>query len=160
MRLPWVKHGVLFVNLTRRPENTYNFPQDEKFIGACMIILGVMVSLLLLGVIIRFAFSPQTDKLVKRAAIIALGAIGLAIAVCMIMMITGPEAVMEEEVFAGLPLAEPVTAGISSNRVYILVLGSLMLALIGVWKPSTGSGQVSPTNGGKGTTSSTSMQTP
>jgi multisubunit Na+/H+ antiporter MnhB subunit len=96
-----------------------------------MLIPGVVVSLILLGVIIRFALSPRTDRLVKRAALIALGAIGLAILVCMIMALTAPEAVVEEEVFAGLPLAEPVAAGISPNRVYLLILGSVMLALIG-----------------------------
>jgi multisubunit Na+/H+ antiporter MnhB subunit len=97
-----------------------------------MIVPGVIASLILLGVIIRFALSPRTDRLVKRAALIALGAIGLAILACMIMVIAGPEAVVEEEVFAGLPLAEPVATGISPYRIYLLVLGSAMLALIGL----------------------------
>jgi hypothetical protein len=96
-----------------------------------MIILGIIVSILLLGVIIRFALSPQTDKLVKRAALIALGAIGLAILACLIAVIAGPKAVVEEEVFAGLPLAEPVAVGISPNRISMLILGFIMLALIG-----------------------------
>jgi hypothetical protein len=96
-----------------------------------MLILGVIASLILLAAIIRFALSPQTDRLVKRAAIIALGVIGLAIVACLIAVVAGPEAVVEEEVFAGLPLAEPVVAGISPNRIYMLILGSVMLALIG-----------------------------
>jgi hypothetical protein len=97
-----------------------------------MIILGVIASLILLGVIIRFALSPQTDKLVKRVAIIALGAIGLAIMACLMAVIVGPKAAAEEEVFDGLPLAEPVATGIGSNRISMLVLGSIMLALIGL----------------------------
>jgi hypothetical protein len=97
-----------------------------------MIILGVMVSLLFLGMIIRFALSPQTDKPVKRAAIIALGIIGLAILACLIAVIAGPKAMVEEEVFSGLPLEEPVAIGISPNRIPMLILGFIMLALIGI----------------------------
>jgi multisubunit Na+/H+ antiporter MnhF subunit len=96
-----------------------------------MIILGVIVSIALLAVIIRFALSPQTDKLVKRAALIALGAISLAIVACLVLLITGPKAVEEEEVFAGLPLAEPVAVA-NPNRVYMLVVGFIMLLFVGL----------------------------
>jgi low temperature requirement protein LtrA len=96
-----------------------------------MIILGVIVSLALLAVIIRFALSPKTGKPVKRAALIALGAIGLALVACLIMIIAGPRATEEEEVFAGLPLAEPVAA-VDSNRAYMLALGVIMLLFVGL----------------------------
>jgi multisubunit Na+/H+ antiporter MnhF subunit len=96
-----------------------------------MIIVGAIVSLALLAVIIRFALSPQTEKPVKRAAIIALAAIGLSIVVCLVMVITGPKTTEEEQVFAGLPLAEPV-AVVNSGRVYMLVLGLVMLLFVGL----------------------------
>jgi multisubunit Na+/H+ antiporter MnhB subunit len=96
-----------------------------------MIIVGAVISLALLAVIIRFALSPQTDKPVKRAALIALGAIGLAIVACLVIVIAGPRATEEEEVFAGLPLAEPVTV-VNSNRIYMLAFGIIMLLFVGL----------------------------
>jgi preprotein translocase subunit YajC len=96
-----------------------------------MVILGTIVSLVLLVTIIRFALSPQTDRLVKRAALIALAAIALALVVCLVMVITGPDAVEEEEVFAGLPLAETVAVA-NPNRTYMLILGLIMLLLVGL----------------------------
>jgi hypothetical protein len=96
-----------------------------------MIIIGILVSIALLVVIIRFALSPQTDKLVKRAALIALGAICLAIVACLVMILTGPKAVEEEEVFAGLPLAEPVEVA-NPAKAYMLVVGIIMLLFVGL----------------------------
>jgi membrane protease YdiL (CAAX protease family) len=97
-----------------------------------MIIVGILVSLALLVVIIRFALSPKTERLVKRAARIALAAIGLALIVCLVMVIAGPVEEEEEEVFAGLPLAEPVAAAGDPNRAYMLVLGLIMLFFVGL----------------------------
>jgi hypothetical protein len=96
-----------------------------------MIIAGVFVSLALLGVIIRFALSKKTEKPVKRAAVIALAAISLAIIVCLIMIASGSGAVEEEPVFSGLPLAEPVQA-VSSNTGYIMVFGIIILLFLGL----------------------------
>jgi low temperature requirement protein LtrA len=96
-----------------------------------MIIVGVVVSIALLTVIIRFALSPKTEKPVKRAALIALGAICLAIVACLIMALTGPTAVEEEEVFAGLPLAEPVAVA-DPERVYMLAAGFILLLFVGL----------------------------
>jgi amino acid transporter len=97
-----------------------------------MIIVGALVSLAFLAMIIRFALSPQTDRLVKRAALIALAAIALTIIVCLVMVIAGPGAEEEEEVFAGLPLAEPVVPAGNPNRVYMLVLGVIVLLFVGL----------------------------
>jgi hypothetical protein len=97
-----------------------------------MIVVGAIVSLALLAMIIRFALSPKTDRLVKRAALIALAAIALAIIVCLVMALAGPGAEEEEEVFAGLPLAEPVAVAVDSNRVYMLVFGVIMLLFVGL----------------------------
>jgi hypothetical protein len=96
-----------------------------------MIIVGVLVSLALLGVIVRFALSPKTEKPVKRAAVIALAVISLAIIVCLIMIVSGPGVVEEEPVFSGLPLAEPVQVA-DPNTIYILIFGIIMLLFLGL----------------------------
>jgi small-conductance mechanosensitive channel len=96
-----------------------------------MLILGVIASLALLAAIIRFALSPQTDRLVRRAALIALAVIALALVVCLIVLITGPDAVEEEEVFAGLPLAETVPVS-NPNKGYMLIMGLIMLLFVGL----------------------------
>lgn len=96
-----------------------------------MIIVGIIVSLALLAVIIRFALSPRTDKPVKLAAIIALGAIGLAIVACLIIVITGPKATEEEAVFTDFLPAEPAAAG-KSGSAYLLAVGFIMLLFVGL----------------------------
>ena len=96
-----------------------------------MIIVGAVVSLALLAVIIRLALSPRTERPVKRAALIALGAIGLAIVVCLAMAITGPGSTEEEAAFVGLPLAEPVTV-VNSGKIYMLIFGVIMLLFVGL----------------------------
>jgi multisubunit Na+/H+ antiporter MnhB subunit len=96
-----------------------------------MIIAGAIVSIGLLVVIIRFALSPQTEKPVKRAALIALGAICLTIVACLVMVLAGPKATEEETVFAGLPLAESVEV-VDSGRIYMALLGIVMLLFVGL----------------------------
>ena len=96
-----------------------------------MIILGVIFSFALLAVIIRFALSRQSDRLVKRAALIALAVIGLTIVVCLVVIMTGPQATEEEAVFTGLPLAEQV-AVVNSGRLYVLIVGIIMLLFVGL----------------------------
>jgi hypothetical protein len=96
-----------------------------------MIILGVIVSILFLGMLIRLVLSPGTDRLLKRAALIALGVIGLAIIACLIVVVAGFKGPETEEVFVGFPLDEPAPAA-NSGRAYTLVAGSIMLALIGL----------------------------
>ncbi|MDR1249696.1 MAG: hypothetical protein LBK63_10370 [Treponema sp.] len=95
-----------------------------------MLILGVIVSILFLGMIIRLVLSSRTDRLVKRAALIALGVIGLAIVGCLIMAVAGFKEPETEEVFAGFPLSEPEDSA-NPGRAYTLIFGSIMLALIG-----------------------------
>jgi formate hydrogenlyase subunit 3/multisubunit Na+/H+ antiporter MnhD subunit len=97
-----------------------------------MIILGAIVSIVLLVVIIRFALSPQTDRLVKRAALVALGAIALAIVACLVMVLAGPKKAEEEAVFSGLTPAEPVAAVVDPGRIYMLVLGGILLLFVGI----------------------------
>ena len=55
-----------------------------------MTVVLAILSLGLLGLIIFFAFSPKSSRLLKWAAIIALVLIGLSIVVCGIFLILGP----------------------------------------------------------------------
>lgn len=87
--------------------------------------------MVLLGVIIRFALSKQTDKLVKRAAIIALAVIGLALIVCVIAIVAGPKTVEEESVFTGFSLEEPVQVT-NPATVYALIFGVIMALFVGL----------------------------
>jgi hypothetical protein len=98
-----------------------------------MIIAGVLVSLILLAVIVRFALSPQTDAPVRRVAVIALGAIGLAVLVCLAVILTrsGGEETAAEDIIPGLPLAEP-SAAAGPEGVYMLVAGCILLLFIGL----------------------------
>ena len=50
----------------------------------------IILSLGLLGVIIFFVVSPKSSRLLRRSGIIALGLIGLSLAVCGIFLIRGP----------------------------------------------------------------------
>jgi protein-S-isoprenylcysteine O-methyltransferase Ste14 len=95
-----------------------------------MIVVGILASLVLLVVIIRFALSKQTDKLVKRAAIIALAVIGIAVVICLIAIVSGPKAVEEEPVFTGFALEEPVQQATNPAAVYALIFGVIMALFI------------------------------
>jgi uncharacterized SAM-binding protein YcdF (DUF218 family) len=54
-----------------------------------LIALGIL-SMTLLGVIIKFAVSPTSSPYIKRAAIIALVFIVLSVGVCAVLLIRGP----------------------------------------------------------------------
>jgi hypothetical protein len=95
-----------------------------------MLVVGILASLVLLGVIIRFALSKQTDKWVKRAAISALAVIGLAIVICLVVIAAGPKAVEEEPVFMGLGLAEPAPVT-NPNTVFALIFGVILALFVG-----------------------------
>ena len=55
-----------------------------------MVVVLVILSLGLLGVIIYFLISPKSSRILRISAIIALGLIGLSLAVCGIFLIKGP----------------------------------------------------------------------
>jgi hypothetical protein len=95
-----------------------------------MIVVGILASLVLLVVISRFALSKQADKLVKRAAVIALAAIGLAIVICLIVIAAGPKPVEDAPVFAGLAVEEPVQVT-NPATVYALIFGGILALFVG-----------------------------
>ena len=56
-----------------------------------MIVLLIIISVGVLGLIINFAVSPKSSQLLKFAATIALGLIGLAVIICGIIIFIGPK---------------------------------------------------------------------
>jgi cytochrome bd-type quinol oxidase subunit 2 len=95
-----------------------------------MIVVGILASLVFLVVIARFALSKTANKPVRRAALAALAAIGLAVAVCLIVIVAAPQAAEEEPVFAGLFPAEPAPA-IDPRKVFALLSGAALLVFLG-----------------------------
>ena len=53
-----------------------------------LVVLGIL-SLGLLGLVIYYAFSPRSSRLLKLSALIALGAICLTLGICAIILIRG-----------------------------------------------------------------------
>ena len=74
-----------------------------------MIVALSILSLGLLGVIIYFAVSPKSSRLLKLVAIIALAVIGLSLLICGFFIIRGPSqdpAAVPFPVFADTPAPE------------------------------------------------------
>jgi len=70
------------------------------------VVLGI-ISFVLLGVIIYFVVSPNSSRLLRISAIIALSLIGLAIAVCGIFLVRGPTKVVTDIPLPFLTDADP-----------------------------------------------------
>ena len=70
------------------------------------VVLGI-ISFVLLGVIIYFLVSPNSSRLLRISAIIALSLIGLAIGVCGVFLIRGPAKVETEISLPFLTDSEP-----------------------------------------------------
>jgi len=66
-----------------------------------MVVVGIIFSIGLLGVIIFFAVSPKSSKLLRLTAIVALGLIVISLVVCGIFIIKGPP---EDPEFIVLPI--------------------------------------------------------
>ncbi|MDR0497544.1 MAG: hypothetical protein LBH42_08020 [Treponema sp.] len=94
------------------------------------IVLGIF-SAGLLGVIIYFAVSPKSSRLLRLTAIVALGLIALAIGVCSVILIKGPAEKTVEIPFPVFPDApkEPPKKG---NIIEVLVFLVIMLFIMGL----------------------------
>ena len=96
-----------------------------------MQVVLIILSVVLLGTIIRFALSPQSSRLLKLSALVALGLIGLALIICGFIIIRGPD---KEEVmvpFAVLQEAAPPQAK-GGNAPAILGFFVVFLVLLGL----------------------------
>ena len=93
-----------------------------------MIVVLIILSLGLLGVIIYFAVSPNSSRLLRLSAIIALGAIGLALIICGIIILIGPGEDEDIISFPVFPDISPPTKKI--NNVSDIIILVVFLALI------------------------------
>jgi len=96
-----------------------------------MLVVLVILSAGLLGLIIYFIVSSKSSRLLRLAALIALGFIGLSIGVCGILLILGPK---KEQADIVLPVfldaAPPAKSG--GNFAAILVFLVLFLLIVGI----------------------------
>jgi membrane associated rhomboid family serine protease len=93
-----------------------------------MQVVLIILSVGLLGVIIYFALSPKSSRLLKLSARIALGLIALAVGICCIFLIKGPS---DKTPDISLPIfqdSEPVPKKSNAGAVWIFLV--IMLAMI------------------------------
>ena len=92
-----------------------------------MVVVLAILSVGLLGMIIFFAVSPKSSRLLRMSAIIALGVIGLSLLVSGFFIVKGPS---EEPVLIPLPVLTDAPAPAKARfRVTDIVI---LLALLGV----------------------------
>jgi len=98
-----------------------------------MVVVLVILSVGLLGVMIYFAVSPKSSKLLRMAAVIGLGLICLSLLICGFFIVLGPAE--EEEVIIPFPItSEAQTAPVKeeSHLFDIILIVVIMLALAGI----------------------------
>jgi len=96
-----------------------------------MQVVLIILSAGLLGLIIYFAFSPKSSKLVKMSARIALGLIGISIIVCVVLLVKGPG---QDPAAISLPVFQdtPTTQARKTNIPAIIILILVLLAITGM----------------------------
>ena len=96
-----------------------------------MQVVLIILSVGLLGVIIYFAVSPKSSRLLRLSSLIALGLIGLSLGVCGIFLIRGPG---EEAADAFVPVFQETSSPSKSSNagpiVAFLVIFAAIMALI------------------------------
>ena len=98
-----------------------------------MTVVLIILSAGLLAIIIYFAFSPKSSRLLKLAAFIALGLIALAVAVCFIFLIIGPgedEGEIHLPIFLDTPTEAPPAVNITEILGFLAVLLFIMALII------------------------------
>ena len=102
------------------------------YTGFMLIVLGIF-SMGLLGLIIYFAFSSKSSRFLKLAAKIALGLIGIAIAVCSVFIVLGPsEDVMDIPlpVFSDAPPEQPRRGNVFEIVIFLAILAMIISLLV------------------------------
>ena len=99
-----------------------------------MVVVLAILSAGLLGLIIYFAFSQKSSRLLRFAALIALGLIGLSLGVCVIILILGPGEGGGTEIpfpaFSEAPPTPTRNANIGQILIYFVVLAGVMGLII------------------------------
>lgn len=96
-----------------------------------MLFVIIPLSVVLLGVIVYFALSPRSSKMLRLSALGALGAIMLSVVICVIIIAVGMETANEEPVMPDFLAAEPPQAAAEGNLAALFILAAFLLALLG-----------------------------
>ena len=101
-----------------------------------MQVVLIILSVGLLGLIIYFAVSPKSSKLLKMSALIALGLIVISIGVCVFLLIKGPSsdpAAISLPVFQDTPTMPAKRTNVPAIVIFILILVAISgLILVGI----------------------------
>jgi len=98
-----------------------------------MLVVLAILSAGLLGFIIYLAFSPKSSRLMKRAALIALGLIVLSVGICAIFLIIGPaedDDIVPFPVFADTPPAPPRQENVVETVIFATVFLIIMAVIV------------------------------
>ena len=93
-----------------------------------MLVVLAILSLAIMGLIIYFAVSPGSSRLLKRSALIALGVIAVSLGVCGIILIRGSGKEKADFVLPGLIEAAPNAK--SGNIAALIVFLATILFII------------------------------
>jgi len=97
----------------------FHFPLKTWYSYFMLIALAI-ISIIFLGIIIKFSFSSTSTSLIKRISLIALILIGLAVGICSIILIIGPSEDQEGVAFPVFQEARAAPAE-KSNIVAIII---------------------------------------
>ena len=94
-----------------------------------MLVVGIILSIGLLGTIIYFAISPKSSRILKLSAIIALGLISLSLLICGFFIIKGPAA---DKTILPLPIFQETAQQTKKTIPFmdLAIIAVLLLALV------------------------------
>ena len=94
-----------------------------------MLVVGIILSLGLLGLIIYFAISRKSSRRLKFAAIIALACIGVSLIICGYFIIRGPGA---DKAALPFPALVDGPAPVKQRNIADLIILAVLVAVVGV----------------------------
>ena len=107
------------------------FPLSKWWYTGLMTVVLIILSSGLLGLIIYFAISPKSSKLLKISAIAALALIALSIGICLFLIIKGPS---QDTAAIALPVFQdtPTKPASKTNIPAIVIFVVILLAISGL----------------------------
>ncbi|MDR1024746.1 MAG: hypothetical protein LBL56_03395 [Treponema sp.] len=96
-----------------------------------MLFVIIPLSVVLLGLIVYYALSPRSSKVLRLSALGALGAIMLSIVICVIIIVAGMGG-DEEPVMPDFFAVEPIQAAPRGNFFALFLLALFLLAFLGI----------------------------
>ncbi|MDR2029231.1 MAG: hypothetical protein LBP93_06815 [Treponema sp.] len=97
-----------------------------------MFFVIIPLALGFLGIIIYFALSKESSRVVRLAALIALGAVILSVLVCGIIVILGPGESGEEPVMPDFLATEQPEAPAATNTFVLVIVILFLLLFLGM----------------------------